>query len=215
MDPENVAPAPMLFLPHYCSTIFRNRDTCKCGSVSQWCAIEQHCSQSCFPHPFVGVTTEGTFKAAIITKRTFMVLLLRALTNTSFMWICLPECLSGEAWPEKASKGEGPPRSRGQHEQSWQCLPACHVPVRCMHLAVVGKAAGEGGRAMITERLVCRLRSLTAPSDCSLIHLTNSKGAPTMCKAWSKALGIPWQKWNRMRIFIPLFPLRLVGAWSK
>lgn len=143
----------LLFLPHYCSTIFSNRDTCKCGSVPRWCAIEQHCSQPCFPHPFMGVTTEGTFKAAIITKRTFMVLLLRALTNTSFMWICLPECLSGEAWPEKASKGGGPPRLRGQHEQSWQCLPACHVPVRCMHLAVVGKAAGEGGRATVTRAL--------------------------------------------------------------
>lgn len=59
-----------------------------------------------------------------------------------------------------------------------------------MHLAVVGKAAVEGGRATITESLVCWLRSWTAPSDCSFIHLTNSKGVPTVCRAGSEALGI-------------------------
>lgn len=68
------------------------------------------------------------------------------------------------------------------------------MPVRWVHLAAVGKAAVEGGRATITESLVCCLRSWTAPSDCSFFYLTNSKGVPTVCRAGFEALGILGQK---------------------
>lgn len=109
MGPEDVAPAPRLFLPRYCYANFRNRNTCTWGSISQGCAIEQHCSQSCFPHPFVGVTPEGTFKAAIITKSTFMVLLLRALTNTSSRESVSQSIFLVKPDPRKQARGKGLP----------------------------------------------------------------------------------------------------------
>lgn len=88
-----------------------------------------------------------------------------SLTSSSLLWIHLPEYHSGEAWPRKGHKAEGPCRLRGQHEQYWRCLPAHHAPARRRHLGVVGKVAGEGGKANIKESLVCRLRSWIPPTD--------------------------------------------------